>query len=126
MASTNAINGGIGLAPGRIVPNMFASKVTVVLGAQWGDEGKGKVVDMLATDVDVVCRCQVSQRKKETVGIREFDKKGFLAFGPLSVMVKGDKTIIFQKFKVTINRTLRWIFRIYVGLTVCGNHVWFG
>lgn len=29
------------------------------VGAQWGDEGKGKVVDMLATDVDVVCRCQV-------------------------------------------------------------------
>lgn len=35
------------------------NKVTVILGAQWGDEGKGKVVDMLATDVDVVCRCQV-------------------------------------------------------------------
>lgn len=31
----------------------------VALGAQWGDEGKGKVVDMLATDADVVCRCQV-------------------------------------------------------------------
>lgn len=28
-------------------------------GAQWGDEGKGKVVDMLATEADVVCRCQV-------------------------------------------------------------------
>lgn len=35
------------------------SKVTVVLGAQWGDEGKGKVVDMLAMHADVVCRCQV-------------------------------------------------------------------
>lgn len=35
------------------------AKVTVVLGAQWGDEGKGKVVDMLATDADLVCRCQV-------------------------------------------------------------------
>ncbi|XP_017797857.1 PREDICTED: uncharacterized protein LOC108578916 [Habropoda laboriosa] len=34
------------------------AKVTVVLGAQWGDEGKGKVVDMLAMDADVVCRCQ--------------------------------------------------------------------
>jgi hypothetical protein len=34
--------------------------VTVVLGTQWGDEGKGKVVDMLATIVDVCCRCQVS------------------------------------------------------------------
>lgn len=35
------------------------NKVTVVLGAQWGDEGKGKVVDLLATEADIVCRCQV-------------------------------------------------------------------
>lgn len=34
--------------------------VIVVLGAQWGDEGKGKLVDILAQDADVVCRCQVS------------------------------------------------------------------
>uniref|UniRef100_A0ACB8GB21 Uncharacterized protein n=1 Tax=Sphaerodactylus townsendi TaxID=933632 RepID=A0ACB8GB21_9SAUR len=34
------------------------NKVTVVLGAQWGDEGKGKVVDLLAQDADIVCRCQ--------------------------------------------------------------------
>ncbi|KAL0611295.1 Adenylosuccinate synthetase isozyme 2 [Plecturocebus cupreus] len=32
--------------------------VTVVLGAQWGDEGKGKVVDLLSQDADIVCRCQ--------------------------------------------------------------------
>lgn len=38
----------------------YSSKVTVVLGAQWGDEGKGKVVDMLSVQADVVCRCQVS------------------------------------------------------------------
>lgn len=42
--------------------NPYRSKVTVVLGAQWGDEGKGKVVDMLATEADIVCRCQVSHR----------------------------------------------------------------
>lgn len=35
------------------------NKVTVVLGAQWGDEGKGKVVDLLAMNSDIVCRCQV-------------------------------------------------------------------
>lgn len=40
--------------------NPYTQKVTVVLGAQWGDEGKGKVVDMLAADADIVCRCQVS------------------------------------------------------------------
>ena len=33
--------------------------VTVVLGSQWGDEGKGKIVDLLTTEADVVCRCQV-------------------------------------------------------------------
>jgi len=30
--------------------------VVVVVGAQWGDEGKGKVVDLLTEDVDVVAR----------------------------------------------------------------------
>lgn len=37
-----------------------AKKATVVLGAQWGDEGKGKLVDLLAVHADVVCRCQVN------------------------------------------------------------------
>lgn len=44
---------------GNMLGNQM-KKVTVVLGGQWGDEGKGKVVDMLATQADVVCRCQVS------------------------------------------------------------------
>jgi len=39
------------------------AKVTVVLGAQWGDEGKGKLVDILSSNADLVCRCQVSTSK---------------------------------------------------------------
>ncbi len=34
------------------------SLVSVVVGAQWGDEGKGKIVDMLSMSCDVICRCQ--------------------------------------------------------------------
>ena len=30
--------------------------VTAVIGSQWGDEGKGKVVDFLAEHVDYVAR----------------------------------------------------------------------
>ena len=37
----------------------FRNKVSVVLGAQWGDEGKGKIVDLLCQRADIVCRCQV-------------------------------------------------------------------
>ncbi|TPX45047.1 adenylosuccinate synthase [Synchytrium endobioticum] len=29
---------------------------TIVLGTQWGDEGKGKLVDLLAQDADICCR----------------------------------------------------------------------
>ena len=30
--------------------------VTSVIGAQWGDEGKGKVVDLLAKEYDIIAR----------------------------------------------------------------------
>lgn len=35
------------------------SQVCAVLGTQWGDEGKGKLVDILAQRYDIVARCQV-------------------------------------------------------------------
>ena len=35
------------------------SQVSGVLGCQWGDEGKGKLVDILAKHFDIVARCQV-------------------------------------------------------------------
>jgi adenylosuccinate synthase len=33
-------------------------KIDVILGLQWGDEGKGKIVDYLATGYDMVARFQ--------------------------------------------------------------------
>ena len=33
-------------------------KTVAVVGSQWGDEGKGKVIDFLATQADVVVRGQ--------------------------------------------------------------------
>uniref|UniRef100_A0A4W4HCT0 Adenylosuccinate synthetase n=1 Tax=Electrophorus electricus TaxID=8005 RepID=A0A4W4HCT0_ELEEL len=51
------------------------NKVAVVLGAQWGDEGKGKVVDLLATESDIVCRCQGGNNAGHTVVVEgtEYD-----------------------------------------------------
>uniref|UniRef100_A0A8D1ZJ11 Adenylosuccinate synthetase n=1 Tax=Sus scrofa TaxID=9823 RepID=A0A8D1ZJ11_PIG len=51
------------------------SRVTVVLGAQWGDEGKGKVVDLLATDADIISRCQGGNNAGHTVVVdgKEYD-----------------------------------------------------
>jgi adenylosuccinate synthase len=36
--------------------NGLNSKFAVILGSQWGDEGKGKLVDILAADYDVCAR----------------------------------------------------------------------
>lgn len=41
--------------------------VTVVLGSQWGDEGKGKLVDILAADVDVCARCAGGNNAGHTI-----------------------------------------------------------
>ena len=43
----------------RAQQERFDPQVCVVLGTQWGDEGKGKLVDILAQQYDIVARAQV-------------------------------------------------------------------
>lgn len=44
---------------------------TVVVGCQWGDEGKGKIVDVLAENVDLVARYQGGANAGHTVHVGE-------------------------------------------------------
>mmetsp|Transcript_15826 Transcript_15826/g.34315 ORF Transcript_15826/g.34315 Transcript_15826/m.34315 type:complete len:509 (-) Transcript_15826:473-1999(-) len=43
------------------------SQVVAVLGSQWGDEGKGKLVDIIAQRYDVVARCQGGANAGHTI-----------------------------------------------------------
>uniref|UniRef100_A0AAQ5YX90 Adenylosuccinate synthetase n=1 Tax=Amphiprion ocellaris TaxID=80972 RepID=A0AAQ5YX90_AMPOC len=78
--------------------NDAGNKVTVVLGAQWGDEGKGKVVDLLATEADFVCRCQGGNNAGHTVVVdgKEYDfhllPSGII--NPKSVSLIGNGVVI--------------------------------
>jgi len=45
----------------------MARSVTVVLGAQWGDEGKGKLVDILSARFDVCARCAGGNNAGHTI-----------------------------------------------------------
>lgn len=40
---------------------------TILVGTQWGDEGKGKVTDLISGEYDVVCRCQGGANAGHTV-----------------------------------------------------------
>ncbi|BFZ56153.1 Adenylosuccinate synthase [Savitreella phatthalungensis] len=47
--------------------NLKSGLATVVLGSQWGDEGKGKLVDILTDGSDVCARCQGGNNAGHTI-----------------------------------------------------------
>jgi adenylosuccinate synthase len=63
----------------------------VVVGAQWGDEGKGKVVDTLAEHFDIVARYQGGANAGHTVYV--CGKKFILQLLPTGI-VRPDKTAV--------------------------------
>jgi adenylosuccinate synthase len=44
-------------------------KADLIVGIQWGDEGKGKIVDRLAQEYDVVCRYQGGHNAGHTIWV---------------------------------------------------------
>ncbi|HDO25641.1 MAG TPA: adenylosuccinate synthase, partial [Nitrospirae bacterium] len=64
----------------------------VVAGAQWGDEGKGKIVDLLTENVSVVARFQGGHNAGHTVVINK--KKFILHLIPSGILHKGKICII--------------------------------
>ena len=54
-------------------PTMGHVPATVIVGAQWGDEGKGKIVDLLAADSDLVCRYQGGPNAGHTIVVGRRD-----------------------------------------------------
>ncbi len=61
--------------------------LTVVIGAQWGDEGKGRIVDALACDADAVARFQGGPNAGHTVYID--DDKYIFHLIPLGILNPG-------------------------------------
>jgi len=64
----------------------------VITGAQWGDEGKGKVVDVLTERADVVARYQGGHNAGHTVVIK--DEQFILHLVPSGILHKGKLSVI--------------------------------
>jgi adenylosuccinate synthase len=65
---------------------------TVLIGAQWGDEGKGKIIDVLTEEVDWVVRYQGGNNAGHTVEIGE--DRYVLHLVPSGILHPGKKCII--------------------------------
>lgn len=66
--------------------------VTLVVGMQWGDEGKGKIVDLLAEKAQVVARYQGGSNAGHTVVLGE--QKFVLHLVPTGILRRGVTCII--------------------------------
>ena len=64
----------------------------VIVGAQWGDEGKGKIVDIMTADADMVVRFQGGNNAGHTVIVD--GEKFILHLIPSGILHKGKTCII--------------------------------
>ncbi len=67
-------------------------KTAVIVGAQWGDEGKGKIVDVLSENFSVVARYAGGHNAGHTVIIN--GKKFILQLIPCGVLRPGCRSVI--------------------------------
>ena len=65
---------------------------TIVVGGQWGDEGKGKIIDILAHEADIIVRYQGGNNAGHTVVVGE--EQFILHLVPSGILHKGKTCII--------------------------------
>jgi len=68
------------------------SENTLILGLQWGDEGKGKIVDNLSKNIDAVCRFQGGHNAGHTIKVNS--EKTVLHLIPSGILHKNTKCLI--------------------------------
>ena len=93
---------------------------TILVGAQWGDEGKGKIIDILTEDADVVVRTAGGNNAGHTVLIR--GKKYVLHLIPSGILRRGKTCVIGNGVVVDPIALLREITELHqLGVRVGGN-----
>src|SRR5579871_4804484 len=80
-----------GMATG-FIRNSLSLMNTILVGAQWGDEGKGKIIDVLTDTADIVVRTQVGNNAGHTVFIGK--QKYVLHLIPSGILRPGKTCVI--------------------------------
>lgn len=101
----------------------MTKKVDVLLGLQWGDEGKGKIVDLLASQYDIIARFQGGPNAGHTL---EFNNQKFVlhtipsgVFQPKCINYIGNGVVLDPSvFKAEIENLVKvspWIYeQLYI------------
>jgi adenylosuccinate synthase len=96
---------------------------TIVVGAQWGDEGKGKIIDVLTEQADIVVRCQGGNNAGHTVAVGEekfvlhLIPSGILRAKKIGVIGNGvvlDPIALLDEIKMLEDRGIRTLGRLFI------------
>lgn len=115
--------------------NGLNAKVCAVLGAQWGDEGKGKLIDMLSERYDIVARFNGGANAGHTIKVGN-DKfffhtipSGMLRQNAMNVIGNGcvlDPFVFMKELKQVEAKQIAWKGRLMisdrVSLTLKGHY----
>lgn len=102
----------------KIYVKNMTNKIDILIGLQWGDEGKGKIVDLLAPNYNVVARFQGGPNAGHTL---EFNNKKYVlhtipsgVFQPQSINYLGNGVVIdpcvFKQEIENLSVVLPWIY----------------
>ena len=74
-----------------ILPHQPARPLDIAVGIQWGDEGKGRVVDLMAADYDIIARFGGGDNAGHSIEVGE--QKLALRIVPSGALVPGGGTV---------------------------------
>lgn len=98
------------------------NNVTIVIGAQWGDEGKGKWVDILAENADVVARFQGGNNAGHTLYIN--GEKTVLHQIPSGILREGQLCALTAGVVVNPTELVQEIENVRTKSTVTADRLW--
>lgn len=92
----------------------------IIVGAQWGDEGKGKIIDLLAKDADYIVRYQGGNNAGHTVVVKK--RAIVLHLVPSGILHKNKRCIIGNGVVVDPEALIQEIFHLKKhGIKIDGN-----
>ncbi|CRH00813.1 adenylosuccinate synthetase, putative [Plasmodium relictum] len=74
------------------IKNVDKGNVVAILGAQWGDEGKGKIIDILSKHSDITCRFNGGSNAGHTISVK--NKKYALHLLPCGVLYENNISVL--------------------------------
>ena len=95
-------------------------RFVVVIGTQWGDEGKGKVVDLLTARAAAVARFQGGHNAGHTLVID--GKKHVLSLIPSGIMREGARCLIANGVVLSLEALFRES-QVLIGRASCRERV---